>query len=202
MSERQSVTGSKHPNFISCWMLDKPSISDELVELFENNKKFQSPGFVTGGRVDEKVKNSIDLTISPYQLEEKKFRAAARYMEELKALYSDYLEQWEFLKSFLPRAHIGPFNIQKYNEGGHFGKLHSERTSLNSLQRTLVWMTYLNDVEDGGETEFPMFGLKVKPEKGKTLIWPAEWTHAHRGSVVTRGTKYIITGWLHVPDDV
>jgi len=202
MNERLSVGGSKYPNFIGGWMLGRPSICDDLIELFEQNKNFQSPGLLGSGKVDETVKNSIDFTISPYQLEEEKFQAAVRYMEDLKALYSDYLEQWEFLKTFLPRAHIGPFNIQKYNEGGHFGKLHSERTSMGSLQRTLVWMTYLNDVEDGGETEFPMFGLKVKPEKGKTLIWPAEWTHAHRGAVVTKGPKYIITGWLHVPDDV
>ena len=97
--------------------------------------------------------------------------------------------------------HIGSFNIQKYDEGGHFGTLHSERTSLNFLHRILVWMTYLNNVPDGGATEFPMFGLKVKPEKGKTLIWPAEWTHAHLGKVVKKGNKYIITGWMHYPDD-
>ena len=39
--------------------------------------------------------------------------------------------------------------------------------------------------------------IKVKPEKGKTLIWPAEWTHAHTGSILKSGKKYIITGWMH-----
>ena len=96
--------------------------------------------------------------------------------------------------------HIGPFNVRRYDAGGHFGALHSERTSLNVLHRILAWMTYLNDVPEGGETEYPMFGLKIKPEKGKTVIWPAEWTHAHMGSMVTTGPKYIITGWLHHPD--
>ena len=60
-------------------------------------------------------------------------------------------------------------------------------------------MTYLNDVSDGGETEFPYYNLKVTPEKGKTLIWPSEWTHAHRGCIVKKGPKYIITGWMHFP---
>jgi len=202
MNERLDVAASKHPNFISCWMLGDTSVCDGLIDLFEQNKTAQSPGHLGSGKVDEAVKNSLDLSISPQDLEEDEFQAAAAYMMALQTLYSDYLEQWEFLKTFLPRAHIGPFNIQKYNEGGHFGKLHAERTSLNCLQRTLVWMTYLNDVEDGGETEFPMFGLKVKPEKGKTLIWPAEWTHAHRGTVVNKGNKYIITGWMHYPDNI
>ena len=75
------------------------------------------------------------------------------------------------------------------------------QTDLKYLHRTLVWMTYLNDVEDGGETEFPMFGLKVRPQRGKTLFWPAEWTHAHLGAIVKKGNKYIITGWMHHPDD-
>ena len=144
---------------------------------------------------------STDIRIAPIDLKEEKFRVVSTYIEYLKVCYLDYLEQWEFLKSFLPGMHIGAFNIQKYDEGGHFRRLHSERTSLNSLHRVLAWMTYLNDVPESGETEFPMFGLKVKPETGKTLIWPAEWTHAHLGSVVTKGTKYIITGWMHFPDN-
>jgi hypothetical protein len=60
-------------------------------------------------------------------------------------------------------------------------------------------MTYLDDVEDGGETRFHHFGIDVRPERGKTLIWPAEWTHAHSGAVVTKGRKHIITGWVHFP---
>lgn len=43
---------------------------------------------------------------------------------------------------------IGPFNIRRYRPGGHFLKMHSERTALASSHRVLAWMTYLNDVED------------------------------------------------------
>ena len=57
-------------------------------------------------------------------------------------------------------------------------------------------MTYLNNVEDKGQTEFYYQKLNVKPEKGLTLIWPAEWTHTHRGNKVIKGTKYMITGWM------
>ena len=70
--------------------------------------------------------------------------------------------------------------LQKYEIGGHFNKMHCERASLQSMHRVFAWMTYLNDVEDGGETYFEHYNLSVKPSKGKTLIWPAEWTHAHR----------------------
>ena len=56
-----------------------------------------------------------------------------------------------------------------------------------------------NDVEDGGETNFSHYGVRIKQEIGKTLIWPAEWTHAHTGKVLNSGVKYIITGWMHFP---
>ena len=201
MIDRLSLEGSKNPNFVGCWMMKNTSICDNLIELFECKKNTHRPGLVGDGIARETVKKSTDIAISPHDLEDESFSDVSSYIEHLKVCYLDYLEQWDFLKSFLPKVHIGQFNIQKYDEGGHFRKLHSERTSLDVLHRTHVWMTYLNDVLDGGATEFPMFGLKVKPEKGKTLIWPAEWTHAHLGAVVNNGNKYIITGWMHFPYD-
>ena len=193
--------GSQKPNFIGCWMLEDLPICNDLIAFFEKNKDSQKPGVTVSQKVNESIKVSTDIRIVPIDLKEEKYRVVSTYIEYLKICYLDYLEQWEFLKSFLPGMHIGAFNIQKYDEGGHYRSLHSERTSLNSLHRILAWMTYLNDVPESGETEFPMFGLKVKPETGKTLIWPAEWTHAHLGSAVKKGPKYIITGWMHFPDN-
>ena len=48
----------------------------------------------------------------------------------------------------------------------------------------------------GGTTDFDSYRIKVKPEQGKTLIWPAEWPHAHYGSILKSGEKFIITGWI------
>ena len=64
------------------------------------------------------------------------------------------------------------------------------------VNRHLVFMTYLNTVKSGGETEFYHQKVKVKPKKGKTLIWPSEWTHIHRGRTSFKEDKYIITGWF------
>ena len=61
-------------------------------------------------------------------------------------------------------------------------------------------MTYLNDVEDCGETKFKLQNLKVKAEKGKTVIWPADWTHTHCGVVAPTQEKYIVTGWFSFVD--
>ena len=128
-----------------------------------------------------------------------KVGALREYLEALFACHRDYLEQWPFLKNVMPRVDISSFNIQRYDPGGHFQKVHSERTTVGTSHRVLAWMTYLNDVEDGGATHFVHQDLDVQPEKGKTLIWPAEWTHAHAGQVLNSGSKYIITGWMHFP---
>lgn len=93
---------------------------------------------------------------------------------------------------------IENINIQKYNPGQWYKKWHCERDSPKShnLRRILVFMTYLNTVGDEGETEFLYQNMKVKPEKGKTLIWPSEWTHTHKGIPSRTETKYIVTGWF------
>ena len=97
---------------------------------------------------------------------------------------------------------IGTFNLQKYSPGGHFSAVHTERGSSSTMHRVLAFMTYLNDVEEGGETSFHYYDINVQPKKGKTIIWPAEWTHAHKGNTLDAGAKYIITGWMHFPDDL
>jgi hypothetical protein len=57
-------------------------------------------------------------------------------------------------------------------------------------------MTYLNDVTDGGGTEFFHQNITTTAVKGKTLIWPSDWTFTHRGQVSPTQDKYIITGWF------
>jgi len=194
---RERLEAGAAPHFIGCWALEDDGLCDGLVDHFEANAAAQKPGFVGGGVVDTSFKRSIDLTLAPEELAKTQSPVLGAYFERLNHCFWDYLEEWAFLRSFLDEVHIGSFNIQKYADGDHFGGLHSERTALANAHRVLVWMTYLNDVAAGGETEFPHFALKIRPAKGKTLIWPAEWTHAHRGCVVERGPKYIITGWMH-----
>ena len=118
------------------------------------------------------------------------------YIHALFACHKDYLLQWPFLASFANKVEIGSFNIQRYQAGEHFQQIHTERGSIATLHRLFAWMTYLNDVEEGGTTLFSHYGLEIKPKKGLTLIWPAEWTHAHKGNILHSGSKYIVTGWM------
>lgn len=191
-------SASSQPHFIGAWSLDQPVLCDELIKLFDTQKFNQTQGQTAGG-LNLDAKNSTDLAIRPYDLARPDHQPVRDYLDALFTCYQDYLEQWPFLKSILPQVDIGSFNIQRYLPGGHFQKIHSERTTVGTSHRVLAWMTYLNDIAAGGSTSFIHQNLEVQPQQGKTLIWPGEWTHAHRGNVVVSGTKYIITGWMHFP---
>ena len=84
------------------------------------------------------------------------------------------------------------YNFQKYTDGEGYYKLHCEQGPL-APYRMLVWSLYLNDAKCG--TEFPTQKKVVKPKTGRMVIWPASWTHPHRGVTPNKGLKYIITGW-------
>ena len=71
------------------------------------------------------------------------------------------------------------------------------RHAPKAANRMLVGMVYLNDVKDGGETEFYYQKLKIKPKRGTLVIWPAYFTHLHRGNKPISNSKYIINMWAN-----
>lgn len=195
MMQRIEISNSSNnPNFIGSWILNDTEMCDEIVNFFESNPSDQSAGAIGGG-VDESQKKTMDISIKPKQLQEEKYKIFNTYIKNVVNCFNDYKEQWPFLNS-IKDMEIGTFNLQKYSPGGHFSAIHTERDSSSNMHRVLAFMTYLNDVEEGGDTSFHFYNINVKPKKGKTIIWPAEWTHAHAGNLVKQGSKYIVTGWI------
>ncbi|MGB0895135.1 MAG: 2OG-Fe(II) oxygenase [Parashewanella sp.] len=105
----------------------------------------------------------------------------------------------ETLVKYLYRS--GTINLQKYKkQQGGYHHWHSEQyPQLNhneALHRVVLYMFYLNDVEEGGETEFYYQQRKLKPKKGTMVIAPAGFTHSHKGHVPLSNDKYIATSWI------
>ena len=190
-------------NFIGSWNIDDDELTEKIIAFFDKNHELHETGKLTGGRIDRNIKDSIDITIEPKHIKENDdYSIFKEYFNKLLLCYKDYQEHFNALEKF-SKIHMGSFNIQKYLVGGHFKKPHFERDNLSNCHRLFAWMTYLNDVPSGGgETEFHYFDTKIKPEKGKTLIWPAEWTHQHCGHPTKKEQKYIITGWFYFPDRI
>ena len=196
MKRIENKGGSLNPNFIGTWMIEPLALCDDLIKYFELNKKRQMQGAVNFG-VDKNFKDSIDITIEPKDILLPGNEIFNEYFQELFKCHKDYLSQWPFLQKRSEIFEIGAFNLQRYLPGQHFKNIHTERFSLDSLHRVFAFMTYLNDVDEGGSTYFTHYDLDIQPKKGVTLVWPAEWTHAHRGNILKSGHKYIITGWIN-----
>jgi len=99
--------------------------------------------------------------------------------------------------------HLGTINIQKYDrKQGGYHHFHSENyPSMGDpeqlgLHRVLLFMYYLNDVREGGETEFLYQERKLKPTKGQLVFAPSGFTHTHKGHIPLSNDKYILTSWI------
>ena len=94
---------------------------------------------------------------------------------------------------FQIQKYIANHGLYNYHHDTYFIKNNNSYTQM----RILAFIWYLNTVDEGGETEFFNGRLKIKPEKGKLLIFPATWTYLHRGKMPISGDKYILTGWVN-----
>lgn len=168
-------------------------ICDSMIEFFNENTEHQVPGRMGCGVVPE-WKDSVDVRIHP-QNSDKRVR---NYLNSLTEVCSGYIKQFPWSSEDHGNWRINEaFNIQRYLPGQGFHKWHTERNCSDGCNpfRHMVFMTYLNSVDDGGETEWLHQNIKLKAEKGLTIIWPADWTHTHRGIASPSQTKYIVTGW-------
>ena len=170
---------------------DDMSICDGLIEYHNNNMEYKNMGKSIGAN---EMKKSTDVTVfpasqNPFVLMYKKLLFS--YVREYNASYDNPLAELTIADGF---------NIQHYKPGEGYLNWHSERSIHLTHQRALTFMTYLNEVEDGGGTEFKYQGLRHNAKKGKTLIWPSDFTHTHRGQKSETQEKYITTGWFNHVD--
>jgi len=112
-----------------------------------------------------------------------------------KEAYPLYVQKYSYLKR-LSTHNILEVKIQKTKIGEGYHTWHCENAEMKARNRILAFMVYLNDVVEGGETEFLYQKCRFKPEKSTLLIWPSQFTHVHRGNPPLSNDKYIITGWV------
>lgn len=172
------------------------TLCTSIIDFFDKNPNKQK-GCVYSGindlNVNSEVKDSIDLSINFNKNQESCIFALHYYLctginlYRKKYSFLDNLENWKLNETF---------NIRKYYPNQAFKKLHCEHGPGDCSLRILAWMFYLNDVSSDGETYFPYQNKKFKPRQGDLLIWPAFWTHPHKGIPSKKDIKYITTGWV------
>jgi len=171
------------PSFIAGWMINT-DICDEIREEYDS--KFHLANF--------------DKKRGYHRLNDKQFdkNLMKRYLRQLNLVIDEYKEKFPWCVNQLPKWSVmSPFNVQKYDPGFCYKLHHVEDGGprAGKLIRHLTFVTYLNDIKEGGETEFIYQNVRATPTKGLTVIFPAGWTHPHFGNPAESETKYIITGW-------
>ena len=140
------------------------------------------------------VKESTDIMIQP----EDTFEPFGEYRHHLQKCIEEYQKKYTSIGMYARFNIAQPYLIQHYPKGGGFKIWHFENAGYPQIiKRKLVFMTYLNDAPNAG-TEFKYQKLTTPCKKGLTLIWPAEFTHTHRGVISKTHKKTIITGWFEV----
>jgi len=179
----------KKDSFISGWIIPQ-NICDDIIKYFNDNKEKAIDGTINYKLLKKEKKSKEIIFSSDYN--EYPLKDYKVYLQKVLELY---------LKKYVYANNVNFFNIidnikiQYYKKNEGFKSWHFERTGVNhSIKRHLVFMTYLNDVNDGG-TDFYYQKIITPAKKGLTLIWPVDWTHTHRGQISKNEEKYIITGW-------
>ena len=177
----------KLDSFIGGWYIDT-KICKDLIKFYESKKHRQMEG-ESDFKVNKNFKDSLDISLAPSDSALDDYQIALN--ECLKLYMKKYSETSNFYQRYDNFREV--INIQRYLPKQGFKTWHTERSNLKSSKRCLVFMTYLNDVKNGG-TEFKYQKIKTEAKEGLTLIWPSDFTHTHRG-IIAKETKYIITGW-------
>lgn len=120
------------------------------------------------------------------------------FFEGMQRCFKNYTDQYSVLKEIDMRCNN--MKMQKTSTGGGYHVWHGEQGNGEQANRGLVYMLYLNDLppEANGETEFLYQQRRINPVENTMVLWPAAFTHAHRGNpVYGEHTKYIVTGWFY-----
>lgn len=113
----------------------------------------------------------------------------------LQEAFNTYTTEYPTLRT--ARISTVDLKMQRTPPGGGYHVWHDERCEWGVDHRQVVWMIYLNDMPEGeAETEFYYQKLRVNPKAGRLVIWPAAYTHVHRGNIVFSQNKYVLTGWF------
>ncbi len=164
----------------------------ELIRRFEQKTDQQNAGRIGNDRAEENlVKKTTDVFISGRP----EWNDLDRVLRQ--SLASALFEMARSYPFFgVNRFKDIGYNLQRYQPGEYY-HWHVDSGPGEFMTRQLVALWYLNDVEGpGGETEFALQDVSVRPEEGKLVLFPPFWTHIHRAVTVKQGVKYIATTWV------
>jgi len=110
----------------------------------------------------------------------------------------DYYEKGTGFMKFcgIENIHFTGLKVQKTSPKQGYHVWHVEKDFSKLCPRALVYSIYLNDITEGGETEFLLQQKRIEPKEGRICIFPAYYPYVHRGNPPLKEDKYLLTSWL------
>lgn len=172
--------------FIQGWYIDE-KVCDKILKIFKINHNMNSTHKHTPPR---------NYYFNKFEKEIYTEDVYASFLSQLKLVLTNYLNSYEHAGANGIHNLCDDLRVQYFKPPEHYDTFHYERNcQIHGISKTLVFITYLNDVVEDGETEFYYHNERIKPKKGLTIVFPTEWTHTHQGRK-TNEDKYILTGWF------
>lgn len=172
---------------------------ENLIEYYEEFQKHHEDYVQYRDSIDGVNDTAVTASLIDPKARDSSLRLTRVLPEVLGPIFKhcihNYSKTFNLLEKF-PGLSIYDGKIQKTSPGGGYHIWHCENTDHDARFRVCAFTLYLNDVEEGGETEFLYQHERVSPFRGRVAIWPAYFTHPHRGNPPLSGDKYIYTGWV------
>ncbi len=164
----------------------------KIIYYFESHPELHQQGTSGDRKKDDRFKKDTEIYCNFI-----KSQGPCWISKYLNIAIEEYSQQYPEMSALSMYDKSQYFKLQRYFPSGGYFVYHCENDNPSVSDRVLAWMIYLNDVTDGGYTEFPNQKKKYKPRTGDVLVWPAYFTHTHRGITSKSQTKYIATGWVN-----
>jgi hypothetical protein len=117
-----------------------------------------------------------------------------KYSDKINYLLNEYLKEYEDLGKTASVWSLTSLRFKHFKPGDSFENWHSENC-LTYPNRVLGLQIYLSDHNCG--TEFSAYNKTIQSVKGRAVVFPAYFTHTHRGQVCPENKdRYILTGYV------
>lgn len=166
-------------------------------ELSLEGKRYHwMPAYVGYQQLMPEYRDCVDFKFKKTDIELDKSEDSLKLQSLWQDLYDAKLpvvEDYSKMHNINNLQYWEAFNFIKYGPGQHFQEHHDHGFSYNC---TVSLVGYINDDYDGGELNFRLQGLNIKPDAGDLFIFPSTFMYPHRAMPVHSGTKYSIVTML------
>ena len=158
-----------------------------MIKYFEDNIHLAEPGRAGVNKQLDNLEISIDVNENDFfNLRDSLVKCVTKFKKKYPEIDRN-LQKWSLNSKIC---------LMKYKPNQHYHHVHCENDGpIGYPKRLFGWMIFLNNIKKGGGTRFIFQKKTIKPVEGDFYIWPAYWSHFHKGVNAPKETKYILTGW-------